>query len=343
MLPRILPLICLAALGSSAVSELCVAEQPTDWSDLKLRRQSSSQARIERPDRKPHKLVTRIYAVADLVIPTPALAVVSIDAPVGNSREPERSSPEFESLIERITETIQPASWKNAGGRGSIDAQPKTLSLVVTHTEAVHKKIADLIVHLRREQDIQVTVEVRILEVSDRFFEQMGADVDVDSDGGQPIIDARRVKRILEAAQSDARSNILSAPKITLFNGQTLWMSNAAGEQEHSLVLNPAISPDRRSTQLTVAARGVKDGSPVILNDTIRVPDGQTLLLDCGPQRARVAKARFTSGVPYVSRLLPNTATPERMRTLFLITPRIIVQEEEEELLGLPPVAQTRN
>ena len=61
------------------------------------------------------------------------------------------------------------------------------MSLVVRQTQKVHEEIADLLDQLRRLQDLQVTVEVRFVTVSDRFFERIGIDFDFnvqDSVGG---------------------------------------------------------------------------------------------------------------------------------------------------------------
>ena len=52
------------------------------------------------------------------------------------------------------------------------------MSLVIRQTQKIHEEIADLLDQLRRLQDLQVTIEVRFVTVSDRFFERIGIDFD---------------------------------------------------------------------------------------------------------------------------------------------------------------------
>ena len=83
---------------------------------------------------------------------------------------------DFNSLINLITTTVQPDSWEELSGPGSVMPYRTTLSLVIRQTQAVHEEIADLLGQLRRLQDLQVTVEVRFITVSDNFFERIGID-----------------------------------------------------------------------------------------------------------------------------------------------------------------------
>ena len=72
---------------------------------------------------------------------------------------------------------------RTAGGRperqpGAIVPFFLSLSLIIKHTAEVHEQVADLLRQLRRLQDLQVSVEVRFITVSDNFFEQIGVDFD---------------------------------------------------------------------------------------------------------------------------------------------------------------------
>jgi general secretion pathway protein D len=82
--------------------------------------------------------------------------------------------PDFSSLTELISSTIAPDSWDSVGGPASMRSHETTLSLVIRQTQKVHEEIADLLDQLRRLQDLQVTIEVRFVTVSDRFFERIG-------------------------------------------------------------------------------------------------------------------------------------------------------------------------
>lgn len=255
---------------------------------------------------------------------------------------------DFDTLIELITSTIAPTTWDEVGGPGSIQGFDTNLSLVVSQTQEVHEQIADLLDQLRRLQDLQVTIEVRFITLSDRFFERIGIDFDFNIDdntglnnvtdqlptANQPgqgqfddnspslnfglnpttglpaadldlgfrqgsfgsavpqfggfdagtaasfgfaILSDIEVFFLLNAAQGDDRTNILQAPKVTLFNGQQAFVSDtsqrpfvisvipvvgdfAAAQQPVIAVLNEGtslsvqavVSSDRRFVRLTM-------------------------------------------------------------------------------------------
>src|SRR5262249_6567053 len=83
---------------------------------------------------------------------------------------------DFTSLMNLISSTVQPDSWEDLSGPGSMMPYRTTLSLVIRQTQAVHEEIADLLGQLRRLQDLQVTVECRFITVSDNFYERIGID-----------------------------------------------------------------------------------------------------------------------------------------------------------------------
>jgi type II secretory pathway component GspD/PulD (secretin) len=78
----------------------------------------------------------------------------------------------------------------------------------------------------------------------------------------------------------------------------------------------------------------------VNVTTTVSVPDGGTVLLG-GIKRLRegrnMAGVPILSKLPYINRLFKNTGVGRETESLMLmVTPRIIIQEEEEELLGIP-------
>ncbi len=257
------------------------------------------------------------------------------------------SQADFDSLIELITSTIAPTTWTESGGSGSIAPFETNLTLVVSQTQEVHEQIADLLQQLRRLQDLQVTIEVRFITLSDNFFEEIGVNFNfnipsqtsgVTAIGSQhipsqvvgdlngnavpgavpgngtvanpaPPIEFRQGSFnaatvptfpgltldstpttfgftilsdieaffLIQAFQGDSRSNVLQAPKVTLFNGQQAFVSDtsqrpfvtsvipvvgdfAAAQQPvitvlsegTSLTVQAVVSPDRRFVRLTV-------------------------------------------------------------------------------------------
>jgi general secretion pathway protein D len=95
---------------------------------------------------------------------------------------------DFDSLIDLIVSTVEYDSWmENGSGQGEIQPFPTNLSLVVSQTQNVHEQIVDLLEQLRRLQDLQVTIEVRFIQLSDEFFERIGIDFDFNINDGTAI------------------------------------------------------------------------------------------------------------------------------------------------------------
>ena len=96
-----------------------------------------------------------------------------------------RASADFDSLIDLIVSTVEHDSWmENGTGEGEIQPFPTNLSLVISQTQRVHEQIADLLEQLRRLQDLQVTIEVRFIRLTDNFFERIGVDFDFNIEDG---------------------------------------------------------------------------------------------------------------------------------------------------------------
>ncbi|MFH0983496.1 MAG: hypothetical protein V2A79_18410 [Planctomycetota bacterium] len=97
----------------------------------------------------------------------------------GGGEEDQRTRRErAEEIVELIRETIEPESWREAGGtEASIRALEA--NLVVTQTASAHEQIADLLQQLRQERAIQIAVEARFLTVTANYLEEMGIDLDI--------------------------------------------------------------------------------------------------------------------------------------------------------------------
>jgi type II secretory pathway component GspD/PulD (secretin) len=77
----------------------------------------------------------------------------------------------------------------------------------------------------------------------------------------------------------------------------------------------------------------------VTVQTTVSVPDGGTVLLG-GVKRLRegrnMAGVPILNKLPYISRLFKNTGVGRETESLMLmVTPRIIIHEEEEANLGI--------
>ncbi|MBR6436540.1 MAG: hypothetical protein IKS45_08545, partial [Thermoguttaceae bacterium] len=117
----------------------------------------------------------------DLTTGSPMTPASSNSGPFGSG-----SGADFDSLIELITKTVDPESWKDSGqGEGTIEKFETNLSLVIRQTQEIHEQIAELLEQLRRLQDLQVTIEVRFISLSDSFYERVGVDFDVNIKSNQ--------------------------------------------------------------------------------------------------------------------------------------------------------------
>jgi type II secretory pathway component GspD/PulD (secretin) len=206
-----------------------------------------------------------------------------------------------------------------------------------------------------------------------------------------------QVFMFMEAAQGDQRTNVMQAPKLTLFNGQTATVSindfqffvtnvqliQAGGQfaaipqvtpfpNGISVTIQAVISADRRYVRInfsgvtltnlasaniplfpiTAAVTPVFDGgfigqpilftqfiqqpviSTITISTTAAVPDGGTVLLG-GLKRLSEGRNEFgppiLSKIPYINRLFKNVGYGrEATSLLMMVTPRVIVNEEEE-------------
>lgn len=369
---------------------------------------------------------------------------------------------DFNSLIQLIQTTIDPQGWDIVGGPSTMFPYPQNLSLVISTTTDVHEQIADLLESLRRLQNLQVTIEVRFITLSDSFYERIGIDFDVALDDnvtalpqddrgptvkvglagenrlltsdldiqfnqgsfgpaiptfggytagqgaqvGFAILSDIEAFFFLEAAQGDSRSNILQAPKVTLFDGQLANINDtvsrpfvtsiipvvgdfAVAQQPVVVILSEGtqlnvqavVSDDKRFVRLTLNPMFTQindvdtftfegsrrttnssdtvdpatgevtqsdDGEEIVVGTTVQqpsfantsvsttvsVPDGGTILLG-GIKRLRENRNEIgvpmLSKIPYVNRLFRNVGIGREATSLMLmVTPRIIIQEEEE-------------
>ena len=95
---------------------------------------------ITTPEEAENHLETKIYPVADLVLPPNATA---------------ESVADFDSLIELLKTTVRPTAWDDTGGAGSISPFENNLTIVASQTQEVHEEI-DLLLSRLREVNREV-------------------------------------------------------------------------------------------------------------------------------------------------------------------------------------------
>ena len=222
------------------------------------------------------KMEMRVYDVRDVLInlddkePLKFDITAAATSQMGLSKGAETvktkdASERILDLIELIVTTVEPSSWSNrtsvigasaTGGQRSINipgqgegsivartGQPG--DLVVVNSKYVHKQIEDLLASLRSSQNLQVNIEARFIEVTDKFLEEFGSNISkfiskntsVNLGGGTgeilgetlsgeglllnySILNNSMLKGFLSAVQESKDSEILTSPRITLSNTQ---------------------------------------------------------------------------------------------------------------------------
>jgi hypothetical protein len=198
------------------------------------------------------RLVTKVYQVADLVIPITGSEPAAKDTKDGSAIVTNSSLPSAMQLYRRehskacpkctcakaaaktqeweledlITSTISPLAWNFAGGTWSYEYFPMTHSLVVKATPAAQEQIADLLVALRRLQDQQTAIEVRFVSVPCELYGHLktGFGFKDPKDGPMASLNEEQMVKFFNAAQADMQTHIMQAPKITMFNEQKSTM-----------------------------------------------------------------------------------------------------------------------
>ena len=400
----------------------------------------------------------------------------SSNPPTTGEADPANTHLLVNQLIKTITTTIQPTSWDVMGGPGTIEYYPLGMALVISQTPDIQEQVADLLAALRRLQDLEVTVEVRFITLSEAFYERIGMDFNINiqaqntkyeplivsqqfappgfnnvfrpssfvtglvpggstppgvfthdlnipiinssftpaippfggfpntlgSDGGLSLglafLSDIQVFLFMEAAQADRRTNVMQAPKLTLFNGASatitvgttqFFVTQVATFQVNgqvifsptntgiplnlSLGLQAVVSADRRFVRLNLNPELTNLASPttalfpvttfitpvfdngaqgqpvpftqyiqqpvtthVSIQTSVNIPDGGTVVLG-GLKTLREGRNEFgppiLSKLPYVNRLFKNVGYGREAESLLImVTPRVIINEEEEEL-----------
>lgn len=94
----------------------------------------------------------------------------------------------LQPIIQLIQQTIDPESWREAGGNvGTIQALNQ--QIIITQTTSAHAQIRDLLKQLRQSRALQVAVEARYITITRNWLEQIGVDLDVVLNNGNAGFD----------------------------------------------------------------------------------------------------------------------------------------------------------
>ncbi len=248
--------------------------------------------------------------------PTPMPAPAPCAAPCCTLvRTPRTQKTLEDQLIKLIVHMIKPESWDEMGGSGTIDYFPLGKALVINQTPEIQEQVAELLASLRRLQDEEVAVEMRFITVPTAFFDQVVQDLGFklihcepgccsgkcptacqktcsgeSHCTGQAFLDDSQVAKLFEKLQADPQTNVMQAPKLTVFNGQASTL-NICEEQRFvtgmdfqrmgdqviffpknepvstglKMMVQPVISADKRFVRLSFEASVSEVDSPVPL------------------------------------------------------------------------------
>ncbi len=214
-------------------------------------------------------LVTRVYPVADLVVPV---------LPPGTDPKAPPPEPDYESLMQVIKNVVRPDSWKDAGGPGTIE--PVVLTLVVSQTQAIQRQVVELLAALRTAEklaDPKLATRQSVIKCYDgrseeRVAEILGHRVTLDLDNAsladiaaawpkQFGLDVALDHRSLQEANVDAAKttfglhakerSLRSALDLVLREHKLSWIV-----QDGALVIT---SRDKMQTTLTVRVYPIAD------------------------------------------------------------------------------------
>ena len=296
------------------------------------------------------KMVAAAYPVADLVIPIPKSVVVRLSDDGAYVLQPdsgprsdevtlvsgvayEKSQLDMDSISELITTVVEPDSWQEVGGQGTLRPNEKTLSLVIRQTQEVHREVSDLIDQLRRLQDIQVSLQMQTLELPQSFLAGWNDDLTF-----KPLSESttHRYMRLTRAQADELRSAGKSGqfPKVTLFNGQLceVRMNEQDGRKQNWHV-QPVVSGDRRAVRLGVGIDSGRSGAAdeAVPTSVTTVSDGDAILVEVNGSADKEGRI-VGEPIPGRPRAFRQVSQPRRF---VLIQPKVVIVEEEKELLSI--------
>lgn len=162
------------------------------------------------------EMIQRTYPVADLVVP---ITKFNEDGTQQAVKKPQHSE-----LIEQIKKSVASESWEDLGGQGTIQFFPTGMSLIIRQSRAAHAKIERLLTELSREQNSEVTVELRVVTLSEAFFERFASEIGIvpakDGVTLPKFLTERDMMRFLKRIITDKTTQVMQMPKVTALNRQ---------------------------------------------------------------------------------------------------------------------------
>ncbi len=240
-----------------------------------------------------------VYPVADLLAPSPDQAPSADD---GASLQASG-----DALIENLKFMTGRTPWIE---QDSIVFHPGKQSLVVRTTPRVQTRLTAAVEELRREQSVHVRFHCRVLTGPRLQVADLGAW----HEGELGKLEAEQLERTAGLAKVDL-------PVVSAFSGQAVSIPYD-GRQ---VVVSATIAPDRRSVRLKISEGEVDGGG--------RGDPGRLVAASqAGKVRDRASAAFYFEAARKAPAIPPPDTAIER---IVLVTPELVVHEEEEELLNV--------
>jgi general secretion pathway protein D len=240
-------------------------------------------------------MMTRTYAVADLILPPGAGRgpVVTLE----------------NELVGLVTREIEPRSWSELGGPGTIDYFPLGMALVVNQTAEVQEEVARLLEALRWLEPQEVSIEARIVCLSHAGLKRLGLDVPSPAKARPVVLTAEQLAELMENAQADRDTSVMQAPKMTLFQGQraTVCAVEQQGfltgielvEYEGRVLPRPVPEVFETGMKLTLQPIVSLDGDAVTVEVRARLTSLDTSAVPMAP-RVTIGEGEGEAGVFFV-------------------------------------------
>ena len=221
-------------------------------------------------------LITKTYPVIDLIQPCDTV-MLKISLPesapethrvyqleaTSEACEPMTGSPRTtEDKLMKLIADVAPPTWSERGGKGRMDFFPLGQALVVNQTEEVQRQISDLLVQLRRMQESEVSLDVRVVRLPEEnmpILHRKGLGTSVGS--AVLLFDESETPRLLKNVESNPKAQVLQSPRITVFDGQAAKIKVKEPHYfvtgvEESLMPKPPVAWLEHCTRNTSASDG---------------------------------------------------------------------------------------
>lgn len=322
----------------------------------------------------PAKPVAKVLDVADLVCPPveSPLAKPGDDAAMKAAAKAYTEA-RAEQLMKTIRSTVERDTWDDRGGTGTLDFYETGTSLVVRNSPAAVARVTECVERMRKLQDTQVVVEMRLLTVPS------GGEAVKKLLGGKETaaLSAAQLNDLLARLKADGQVEVMSQPRLTLMNKQTGFVQ--IGQQFPRLTavapagpaglpapvaecvgvgmtsrLTPEVAADLKSVRLKLDVQLSEPSATTVdlgngikacpidcqkVEATLAVPDGGSMAVLVGTKKAerRVEhKVPVLGDLPYLNRLFRSVGVSMESRdTVAVVTVRLVEMKDM-------PVAATR-